>query len=51
MENRQQTEWIRDLLKRTKVDLDSQVTGILDTGINNGHPLLAPVLKMKTVCL
>jgi subtilisin family serine protease len=46
MENRQQTEWIRDLLKRTKVDLDSQVTVcILDTGINNGHPLLAPVLK------
>jgi hypothetical protein len=46
MESRQQTEWIRDLLERTKVELDSQVTVcILDTGINNGHPLLAPVLK------
>lgn len=46
MENRQQAEWVVDLLQRCDVDRNSDVAVcILDTGVNNGHPLLAPVLR------
>ena len=46
MENREQVEWVRDLLQRCHVDPDADVAVcILDTGVNNGHPLLAPVLR------
>lgn len=46
MPNREQAEWVRDLLKRIEVASDPVVSVcILDSGINNGHPLLAPVLK------
>jgi hypothetical protein len=46
MPNREQAEWVRDLLKRIEVISDPAVSVcVLDTGINNGHPLLAPVLK------
>jgi hypothetical protein len=46
MDNREQAEWVRDLLGRLQVEPNSQVAVcILDTGVNNGHPLLAPVLK------
>ncbi|MQL52293.1 S8 family serine peptidase [Desulfofundulus thermobenzoicus] len=46
MENREQAEWVRDLLGRIQVESDSRVAVcILDTGVNNGHPLLQPVLK------
>jgi len=46
MENREQAEWVRDLLERIQVESDSRVAVcILDTGVNNGHPLLQPVLK------
>ena len=44
-ENEDQTEWVRSLLVRLQVDTDAQVAVcILDSGANNGHPLLAPVL-------
>jgi hypothetical protein len=43
--NAEQSEWVDDLLKRLNVFTDSNVyVTILDTGINNGHPLLNPVL-------
>ncbi|NNG02429.1 MAG: S8 family peptidase [Desulfobacteraceae bacterium] len=46
MVNREQVDWVRDLLQRCHVDLDTNVSVcILDTGVNNGHPLLAPVLR------
>ena len=46
MENREQAEWVQDLLQRTHVDENSDVAVcILDTGVNNGHPLIAPLLK------
>jgi len=41
----EQQEWVYDLLSRLSVNDESQVTiCLLDTGVNNGHPLLAPVL-------
>ena len=46
MPNREQAEWVRELL--TRIDVVSEPTVsvcVLDTGINNGHPLIAPVLK------
>jgi hypothetical protein len=45
MENSEQAEWVDDLRRRTVVDLESDVAVcILDTGVNNWHPLLEPVL-------
>jgi hypothetical protein len=46
MENREQAEWVQDLLHRCHVvpDIDVAVC-ILDSGVNNGHPLLEPVLQ------
>lgn len=45
MENREQAEWVKDLRRRIHFDPDSDVAVcILDTGVNNGHPLIAPVL-------
>ena len=45
MENREQAEWVADLLSRSHVDEDQNIAVcILDTGINNGHLLLQPVL-------
>ncbi|MCD6123446.1 MAG: S8 family peptidase [Spirochaetales bacterium] len=42
----EQQEWVDDLLSRLSVDDESQVTiCLLDTGVNNGHPLLSPVLS------
>lgn len=44
--NAEQAEWVEDLLSRLEVHADSNVyITILDTGINNGHPLLSPVLS------
>lgn len=38
MPPREQTDWVKDLLARTKTNEDSNVSiCILDTGINNGH--------------
>lgn len=46
MNNQEQAEWVEDLLSRVQVENNPQVAiCILDTGVNNGHPLLAPVLN------
>ncbi len=43
--NSEQAEWVEDLLSRLEVNSNSKVfVTILDTGINNGHPLLNSVL-------
>ena len=40
-----QREWVEDLLRRLVIHNESNVTVcILDTGVNNGHPLLFPIL-------
>lgn len=46
LEPLEQREWVDELLNRLSVDEESQVTiCLLDTGVNNGHPLLSPVLN------
>ena len=42
----EQSEWIDNLLNRLVVDTKSNVSiCLLDTGVNNGHPLISPILK------
>lgn len=42
----EQNEWVQDLRNRTIVDPNcDSVLCVLDTGVNNGHPLLADVIK------
>lgn len=44
-ENRDQVEWVNDLLERTEFqDVEQISVLILDHGVNNGHQLLAPIL-------
>ncbi len=44
-ENRDQAQWVTDLLNRTEVrDRDQICVLVLDHGVNNGHRLLEPVL-------
>lgn len=44
----EQKQWVEDLLERVKFTEHPNVSVcILDTGIKNAHPLLAPVLKDK----
>lgn len=46
LENRDQVEWVQELLDRTSYDPDSDVAVcILDHGINNGHLLIQSVLN------
>ncbi|MDH5572282.1 MAG: S8 family peptidase [Gammaproteobacteria bacterium] len=46
LKNKEQADWVENLLERCNVDVETQsVVCILDTGINNGHPLLRPVLS------
>ncbi|MGK0173912.1 MAG: hypothetical protein ACI9AT_000274 [Ulvibacter sp.] len=41
----EQSKWVDSLVERVSVDNSSNVSVcILDTGVNNGHPLLDPVL-------
>ena len=51
---RDQADWVSALLENTQVGTESAVSVcILDTGVNNGHSLLASVLQdedMHTVC-
>jgi hypothetical protein len=45
LENRDQTEWVNDLHSRLRVNPEATVAVcVLDTGANNGHTLLHPVL-------
>ena len=44
LSNREQTEWVQDLLNRITVDIQNCAVCILDTGVNHGHPLLQPLL-------
>lgn len=45
LENRDQTEWVNDLRSRLWTNPEAKVAVcILDTGVNNGHPLLQPIL-------
>ena len=41
----QQQEWLEDLLKRIELTESNVKIGVLDTGVNNGHQLLQPLLK------
>lgn len=46
LENRDQVEWICEILSRMNVKQDTDVSVcILDTGANNGHNLLKPILS------
>jgi hypothetical protein len=41
-----QMEWVEDLLRRLVVNQETNVSVcILDTGVNNGHPLLSPIIN------
>jgi len=43
--NREQAEWVQNLISRLEFNQESLLSVcILDTGINNGHPLLNPLL-------
>ena len=45
MPSREQTEWINDLRSRLKVNpTPTSSVCVLDTGVNNGHPFLAPII-------
>ncbi len=45
-ENIEQLERVRDLEKRLSIDQKSKISiCLLDTGVNNGHQLIAPVLS------
>ena len=46
--NKDQGEWVATILERLEVAPGSDVAVcILDTGVNNGHPLIAPILKSE----
>jgi hypothetical protein len=48
MDNKEQAEWTKNILDRLKVEKNSEVVVcILDTGVNNGHPLIQPILKSQ----
>ena len=48
-ENRnEQQEWVDDLRSRLEINNDTDsVVCVLDSGINNGHPLLEPIIPEK----
>ncbi|MBG9375420.1 S8 family peptidase [Panacibacter sp. DH6] len=43
--NVSQAEWVEELIQRIEVKASNTKVCILDTGVNNGHPLLAPILN------
>lgn len=46
LENKEQTEWAREVLNRITVDDETQVrVCVLDTGVNSGHMLLRRLLN------
>lgn len=47
MDVAEQREWMDDLLRRTRIPPDDDATPricLLDSGVNRGHPLLAPLM-------
>jgi hypothetical protein len=45
-ENKEQADWVENILERLELPQDAGVAVcILDTGVNNGHPLLSPCLQ------
>lgn len=41
-----QNEWVEDLLKRLVINEQSNISVcVIDTGVNNGHELLSPILQ------
>ncbi len=50
MQNKDQVRQVQDLLRRTKFNGDGEVVVcVLDTGINNGHQLIQPVLNTNDI--
>ncbi len=50
LSNKEQAEWVKELLERLRVNEDSHVSVcILDTGVNNGHPLISPLLNNSPI--
>lgn len=46
--NSDQADWTTSILERLEVDKESNVAVcILDTGVNNGHPLISPLLDSQ----
>jgi len=45
LDNADQAEWVNDLSERLNLINSETAICILDTGVNNGHPLLSPVLN------
>lgn len=46
LDNQDQTEWAKELIDRVVLSDESDITiSILDTGVNNGHILLKPILR------
>ena len=46
LQSKDQVGWVQNLLNRTQYEQTSDISVcILDTGVNNGHPLLSPVLN------
>lgn len=46
LENREQLEWARELLGRIEIDENAdRAVCILDSGVNNGHMLIEPILN------
>ncbi|MED3791072.1 S8 family peptidase [Niallia alba] len=46
MENSEQSDWARELVERIEIDDELDVCiCILDTGINNGHVMIEPLLR------
>lgn len=45
LDNEDQGEWVEDLQKRININDTGVCISILDTGINNGHHLIRPVLE------
>lgn len=45
MPNAEQAAWVNELAQRLSVDDTTKIAVcVVDTGVNNGHPLLAPIL-------
>lgn len=42
----EQLDWVNDIVERLQIQNDnSSVICIMDSGVNNGHPLLAPIIN------